>query len=64
MERLTLMLKDSYNELMQHVSWPTTEELLESSVVVLVASILISLITFLMDASSSTILKEIYKLGG
>ena len=64
MERLTLTLKESYNELVQHVSWPTTTELVESSVVVLIASILISLLTFGMDVIWSTALSFIYGIGG
>ena len=60
MERLTLMIKESYNELVQHVSWPTNEELIESSIVVLVFSFLISLLTFGMDVVSSQVLSLLY----
>jgi preprotein translocase subunit SecE len=42
-------IEESVNELVHKVSWPSWEELQESSVVVMVASILIALLIFLMD---------------
>ena len=40
---------ESYNELVNKVSWPTWKELQSSAIIVLVAALLISLIVFLMD---------------
>lgn len=42
-------IEESYNELMQKVTWPTWAELQESSVLVFVATLLIALLIFAMD---------------
>ena len=42
-------VKESYDELVHKVSWPTFKELQNSAVVVAVASIIIALVVFLMD---------------
>ena len=49
MEKMSLYLKDVYNELLYKVSWPTWEELQNSAVVVLIASLIIAFAVFLMD---------------
>ncbi len=51
MEKLTTYLRESYDELMKHVTWPTLQLLQESTVIVLVATLIISLIIFLMDGA-------------
>ena len=38
MEKLTIYLKESYQELVKNVSWPTVAQLQESTIVVLVTS--------------------------
>ena len=55
-------INDSYNELVHKVSWPTWPELQNSAIVVMVASLILSLIVYLMDVSFSTVIKEIYSL--
>ncbi|MCB9052037.1 MAG: preprotein translocase subunit SecE [Lewinellaceae bacterium] len=62
MERLKLYVIESYNELIHKVTWPTWANLQSSTVVVLVASIILALIIFLMDVFSRTILDFIYSL--
>ncbi|MGL5958337.1 MAG: preprotein translocase subunit SecE [Phocaeicola sp.] len=42
--------KESYDELVHKVSWPTRSELSNSAVVVLYASLFIALAVFLMDS--------------
>jgi preprotein translocase subunit SecE len=42
-------LSESYNELMNKVSWPTWKELQSSAIIVLVSALIISVIVFLMD---------------
>ena len=54
--------KESYDELMHKVSWPTYKELQGSALVVFVASLIIALVVFLMDISFENILKQFYKL--
>ncbi|MCC6462120.1 MAG: preprotein translocase subunit SecE [Saprospiraceae bacterium] len=60
MEKLTLYMKESYQELVQNVSWPTFAQLQESTVVVLVTSGLLALIVFVMDVLCSVVFKNIY----
>ena len=42
-------IRESYDELVHKVTWPTWSELQSSSVVVLITSFLIAMIIFLMD---------------
>ncbi|MGB3525176.1 MAG: preprotein translocase subunit SecE [Flavobacteriales bacterium] len=42
-------MKESYNELVHKVSWPTWKELQNSSILVLISALIVSLIIFLMD---------------
>jgi len=54
--------KESYKELMEKVTWPTWSELRQSTVIVLVATILITVLVAVMDVFSNGILKFIYSL--
>ena len=64
MEQIVQYIKESYNELVNKVTWPTLPSLLSSTRLVLVASLVIALVIFLMDAVSSFVLTDtIYKLG-
>lgn len=62
MSKLSAYLKESYDELMHKVTWPTWSELQQSTVIVLVATVLITLVVWLMDSASSSVLKFIYSL--
>lgn len=42
-------IEESYNELVQKVTWPTWAELQESTVLVFIATAIIGLLIFLMD---------------
>ncbi|MDD4921824.1 MAG: preprotein translocase subunit SecE [Bacteroidales bacterium] len=53
--------KESYNELVHKVSWPTMSELSNSAVVVLTASTVIALIVFLIDLGFENIMTFIYE---
>jgi preprotein translocase subunit SecE len=55
-------LKESYNELVHKVTWPTLKELQSSALVVMVASLIFALIVFAMDTTFQKILEGIYKL--
>ncbi|MCF8297289.1 MAG: preprotein translocase subunit SecE [Saprospiraceae bacterium] len=55
-------IKESYDELMHKVSWPTWKELQNSAIVVSIASLIIALVVFLMDISFKNILKAFYEL--
>ena len=51
--------KESYDELVHKVSWPTPKELSSSAVVVLYASLLIALVVFLMDSAFQFVMEDI-----
>jgi preprotein translocase subunit SecE len=52
--------KASYDELAHKTTWPTTKELTNSAVVVLVASLVIALVVFVMDSVFKFIMEGIY----
>ena len=54
--------KESYDELVNKVSWPTWNELQNSAIVVSIASLIIASVVFLMDISFENILTMFYKL--
>ena len=58
MEKLTLYLKESYQELTKEVHWPTAAQLQESTMVVLVTSGMLALIIFLMDNVCGVLIKK------
>jgi preprotein translocase subunit SecE len=60
--KLVENIKESYNELVHKVSWPTSKELAQSSVLVLVASLILALIVWLMDWCFENIMTLIYGL--
>ena len=62
MESIILYIKESYNELVHKVTWPSWPDLLGSSRLVIVASIVIALIIFVMDLISKNVLTTIYNL--
>ena len=53
-------IKDSYNELVHKVSWPTRAELSNSAVVVLFASIIIALVVFAVDFVFENTMRFVY----
>jgi len=61
-EKVKEYFKDSYDELMHKVSWPTWSELQSSAIVVSIASLLIAAVVYLMDISFSSLLKQFYNL--
>ena len=54
--------KESYDELVHKVTWPTVKELTISAVMVLTASIIIALIVFFMDSIFEQLMKLVYSL--
>jgi preprotein translocase subunit SecE len=59
--KLKAYVAESYKELTQKVTWPTWQELQSSAIIVMVASLIIAIIIYLMDASFSQIMKLIYE---
>ncbi|MEL6636775.1 MAG: preprotein translocase subunit SecE [Bacteroidota bacterium] len=60
MNRLVLYVKESYNELINKVTWPTLANLQSSTTLVLVASLILSLIIFVMDVIAKQSLGLLY----
>ena len=58
-KRIVNYSKESYDELVHKVSWPTRKELSSSAVVVLYASLLIALVVFLMDSVFQFVMEDI-----
>ena len=62
MEKIRLYIKESYNELVHKVTWPSWPNLQSSTVVVIVASVILALIIFVMDIISKGVMDRIYDL--
>ena len=59
-KKIGKLCKESYNELVNKVSWPTFSELTSSAVVVLEASLLIALVVFAMDQVFQMVMEFVY----
>ena len=62
MNKITTYFKESYNELLEKATWPTWNQLQQSTVIVLVATVIITAFVWVMDFSSNQLLKLIYSL--
>jgi preprotein translocase subunit SecE len=60
--KLKAYFTESYNELIHKVSWPTWAELQDSSIVVMIASLIIAFIVFAMDFSFQHLMQAIYSM--
>jgi len=60
MNKIAHYFKDSYKELMEKVSWPTWGELQQSTMIVLVATLVITGMVWIMDFVAGNVLKFIY----
>lgn len=56
-------IKESYNELMYKVSWPTQKQLISSSVLVLTASIVLAVFIWAVDWVFERLMTLIYSIG-
>ena len=55
-------IKESYNELVYKVSWPTQKQLVNSSVLVLIASIIIAVFIWAVDKVFNLLMELIYSI--
>ena len=55
-------IKESYDELVYKVSWPTQKQLINSSVLVLIASIIIAVLIWVVDKVFNLLMELIYGL--
>ncbi|HDR51160.1 MAG TPA: preprotein translocase subunit SecE [Mariniphaga anaerophila] len=60
--KIKIYLQEAYEELVHKVTWPTWKELQSSALVVMVASLIISLVIFAMDLSFRNIMEFVYGL--
>jgi preprotein translocase subunit SecE len=58
--RISDYIKESYNELVYKVSWPTQQELSSSTIVVMSASLILSIVIFAIDFSFESVVKFFY----
>lgn len=62
MEQIKLYLRESYNELVNKVTWPTLPNLLGSTRVVVIGSLIIAVLVLVMDAVSKQITGLLYNI--
>ncbi|MBD5191160.1 MAG: preprotein translocase subunit SecE [Bacteroidales bacterium] len=55
-------IKESYNELVYKVSWPTQKALVNSSVLVLIASIILAVFIWAVDKIFNLLMEAIYSI--
>ena len=60
MNKIANYFSASYRELTEKVTWPTWAQLQQSTVIVLIATIIITAMVWLMDFGSNQLLKLIY----
>ena len=62
MNKISTYFRESYIELTEKVTWPTWLQLQQSTVIVLVATIIITALVWVMDFASQSFLKAVYSL--
>lgn len=60
--KISNYFKESYLELVEKVTWPTWQQLQQSTVIVLVATLIITALVGIMDFGSNNLLKLVYSL--
>jgi preprotein translocase subunit SecE len=62
MNKISNYFRESYIELTEKVTWPNWLQLQQSTVIVLVATIIITAMVGIMDIASQSLLKAIYSI--
>jgi preprotein translocase subunit SecE len=62
MTKVANYFRDSYKELMEKVTWPTWAQLQQSTMIVLVATLVITALVTLIDFGAGNVLKQVYKM--
>ena len=60
MNKITTYFSESYKELTEKVTWPDWNQLSQSTMIVLVATLVITAIVSLMDWGAGSLLRLIY----
>jgi preprotein translocase subunit SecE len=62
MNKISTYFKESYRELLEKVTWPSWTQLQQSTVIVLVATVIITSVVWVMDLASNSLLHFIYSI--
>lgn len=62
MEQIKLYLLESYNELVNKVTWPSWPNLLSSTRVVIIGSLIIAILVLVMDAVCKAVTEFLYNI--
>jgi preprotein translocase subunit SecE len=62
MNKVTNYIRDSYKELAEKVTWPNWDQLQQSTMIVLGATIVITAMVWIMDLGVNGTLKFVYSL--
>ena len=62
MKKIINYFRESFDELVNKVSWPSRSELQNSAMVVMIATLIIAIIVFCMDITFQTLTGIIYKM--
>jgi preprotein translocase subunit SecE len=60
-QKIANYTKESYNELVHKVSWPTMQELTSSTIVVMTASLIMAVVVFGIDFVFESMVKFFYQ---
>jgi len=64
MSKIGSYIQEAYDELLHKVTWPTWEELQQTTIIVLIALSLVTLVIFGMDIVADNVMTFIYKMLG
>ncbi len=62
MEKLKLYIKESYYELLNKVTWPTWESLFATTRVVIIATLIFTILVFIMSLLSNKLMDIVYSI--
>ena len=62
MNKFTVFVKESYTEMMEKVSWPKWDQLTQSTMIVLGATLFITALVWVMDVIANGSMNFIYSL--
>lgn len=62
MNKVSAYFKDSYRELVEKVTWPSWQELQQSTTIVLIATVFITALVWIMDTSIAKVLELFYSI--
>jgi preprotein translocase subunit SecE len=62
MNKISNYFRESYFELTEKVTWPTWLQLQQSTIIVLITTLIITALVWMMDFASQNLLKAIYSL--